>query len=245
MSEKFNLKWNDFQTNVSKSFGLFRNEEYLHDVTLVTDDFNQVKAHKLVLSACSDYFKKLLLTINQAQPHICLDGVNSVDLKNVLDYVYEGEVKIHQEDLDRFLILAQKLQLQGLIGATEDEEDKPEKLSSNIDHDVIEDETGNYKTDIETPGVRKNRVYNKGGIVAIPSDDQDQKQMIDENIIINEDGSVSCKICGKKSNEKQKMHYLRQHMETHIEGKSFSCPVCQKSFRSKNSLSNHKSLNHR
>ena len=50
MSEKFCLKWNDFHSNVSKSFGLFRNEEYLHDVTLVSDDHHQVSAHKLVLS---------------------------------------------------------------------------------------------------------------------------------------------------------------------------------------------------
>ena len=57
MSEKFCMKWNDFHSNVSKSFGVFRNEEYLHDVTLVSDDQLQVSAHKLVLSASSQYFK--------------------------------------------------------------------------------------------------------------------------------------------------------------------------------------------
>ena len=55
MPEKFDLKWNDFHSNVSKSFGLFRKEDYLHDVTLVSDDYKQVTAHKLVLSACSEY----------------------------------------------------------------------------------------------------------------------------------------------------------------------------------------------
>ena len=59
MSDKFCLKWNDFNTNVSKSFGIFRNEDYLHDVTLVSDDQHQVTAHKLVLSASSDYFKNI------------------------------------------------------------------------------------------------------------------------------------------------------------------------------------------
>ena len=100
MSEKFNLKWNDFHSNVSKSFGLFRSESYLHDVTLVSDDFKQVQAHKLVLSACSEYFKNILQQTKQTQPLLCLDGVNAEDLQNVLDYVYEGEVKILQEDLD-------------------------------------------------------------------------------------------------------------------------------------------------
>ena len=59
MSEKFCLKWNDFETNVSKSFGLLRNEDYLHDVTLVCDDNKQVSAHKLMLSACSEFFKSI------------------------------------------------------------------------------------------------------------------------------------------------------------------------------------------
>ena len=115
MSEKFNLKWNDFQTNVSKSFGLFRNESYLHDVTLVSDDFKQIPAHKLVLSATSEYFKNILQETKQSQPLICLDGVNAEDLRNVLDYVYDGEVKIYQEDLDRFLSVAQRLKLEGLL----------------------------------------------------------------------------------------------------------------------------------
>ena len=59
MSEKFGLKWNDFHSNASKSFGALRSEEYLHDVTLVSDDQHQVTAHKLVLAASSDYFKNI------------------------------------------------------------------------------------------------------------------------------------------------------------------------------------------
>ena len=59
MSEKFSLKWNEFSSNASKSFGIFRNEDYLHDVTLVSDDQQQFTAHKLVLSASSEYFKNI------------------------------------------------------------------------------------------------------------------------------------------------------------------------------------------
>ena len=45
-SEKFSLKWNDFQKNVSQSFGLLRQEEDLFDVTLVSDDEMQIPAHR-------------------------------------------------------------------------------------------------------------------------------------------------------------------------------------------------------
>ena len=60
MSEKFNLKWNDFEANVSKSFSKLRNEEYLHDVTLVGDDYTQMSAHKLVFQLAVSTSKKSL-----------------------------------------------------------------------------------------------------------------------------------------------------------------------------------------
>ena len=125
MSEKFNLKWNDFQANVSKSFGLFRNESYLHDVTLVGDDYKQVSAHKLVLSASSEYFKNIFQNTGKVHqyPLICLSGITSEDLSNALDYIYNGEVKICQDELDRFLDIAQRLKLEGLMETQKNEDD--------------------------------------------------------------------------------------------------------------------------
>ena len=104
MSEKFCLKWNDFEANVSSYFGLLQNEDYLHDVTIVTDDNEQIAAHKLVLSACSEYFKNIFRKNKHSNPLLCLEGVSSNDVNNVMDYIYNGEVQIFQDDLDRFLM---------------------------------------------------------------------------------------------------------------------------------------------
>ena len=41
MSEKFNLSWKDFQSNVSESLSTLREEEDFFDVTLVSDDLQQ------------------------------------------------------------------------------------------------------------------------------------------------------------------------------------------------------------
>ena len=60
MSEKFCLKWNDFHTNVSKSFSRLRNENDFYDVTLVSDDQKQMSAHKGVVSSCSEECKNIL-----------------------------------------------------------------------------------------------------------------------------------------------------------------------------------------
>ena len=85
MSEKFCLKWNDFHANVGKTFKSLRYEDDLFDVTLVSDDDHQVSAHKLVLSACSEFFKTIFKKNKHSHPLICLEGVSSQELNNVLE----------------------------------------------------------------------------------------------------------------------------------------------------------------
>ena len=57
--ETYCLKWNSFQTNISKSIIDLRREEDFFDVTLVTDDQQFISAHKLVLSSSSELFNKV------------------------------------------------------------------------------------------------------------------------------------------------------------------------------------------
>ena len=75
----------------------------------------QIKVHKLVLSACSEYFKSIFRKNKHSHPFLCLEGLSSIDVRNVMDYIYNGEVKIFQEELDRFLNVAQRLKLEGLL----------------------------------------------------------------------------------------------------------------------------------
>ena len=114
-SEKFCLKWNDFEKNVSKSFSQLRQQSGLFDVTLVSSDQKQVSAHRLVLSACSDFFQTIFHSNIHSHPLLYLDGVDSTEISQMLDYIYQGEVQIYQEALDRFLEIAQKFQLDGLM----------------------------------------------------------------------------------------------------------------------------------
>ena len=246
MSEKFFLKWNDFHSNVSKSFGIFRNEEYLHDVTLVSDDHNKVPAHRLVLSACSAYFRDIFKNNNHAHPLLCLDLISSEDLKNVMDYIYNGEVQIYQENLDKFLAVAQRLKLEGLVGDNNTMEEldnqyvpKEEFVQSIINEEQFVVETEETLKSVNKAPKKKQEKY--VGTVAI-----------EDNIFINEqiyqylegcsDGGYKCKLCGKTM---AKRDHLLNHIETHMEGVSYNCSICQKSFRSRNSLSKHKSVYHK
>jgi len=247
MAEKFCLKWNDFHSNVSKSFGLLRNEEYLHDVTLVGDDHKQISAHKLILSASSDYFKEIFKNNKHSHPLICLDGITNQDLGNVLDYIYNGEVQIYQDDLDRFLTVAQRLRLQGLLSNDSNDERKEETYTEE-NHKVKKEEISQPKSSTfrERQRPRKEPTENnKDSIVAVSVNQEELENVnekLDEHIEKCEDGSYRCKLCGKTCGL---MWTMRYHIETHMEGLSFNCPICQKSFRSRNSLAKHKSVYHK
>ena len=103
MDKKFNLKWEDFQPHITNSYTLLRNDSKFCDVTLVSDDQKQISAHKVVLSACSEYFDNILSNNNHKHPLLCLDGVTNEDLRNIVDYIYCGEIEIHKRKLKDFL----------------------------------------------------------------------------------------------------------------------------------------------
>ena len=75
MADNVSLKWDDFNRSVTKSFGSLRNEKDFFDVTLVTDDEVQVSAHKLILSACSPFFKNILRKNHHTQRRFSQGGV--------------------------------------------------------------------------------------------------------------------------------------------------------------------------
>ena len=140
--EKLCLKWNDFQKNLPTSFGELRGDSDFTDVTLVCEE-QSIKAHKVILSASSPFFKKLLKTHSHPQPLIYMRGIRSSELCAIIDFIYLGEARIFQEQLETFLALAEELELNGLEESFEDggaEEQRHEQvkrsslsLSSNLD----------------------------------------------------------------------------------------------------------------
>ena len=68
-------------------------------------------------------------------------------------------------------------------------------------------------------------------------------EKIAEYLVRAEDGTYSCGVCGKAGDNKRQN--MRNHVETHIEGLSFPCQSCDKTFRSRHALACHKSSYHR
>jgi len=113
-SEKYCLKWNDFTSNLSSAFSELRDDEDFFDVTLLTEE-SEIRCHKLILGACSPHFRQIIKRLTAVQnPAIYLRGVRHEDIKNILEFMYLGEVNVAQEDLDSFLSVAQDLCIKGL-----------------------------------------------------------------------------------------------------------------------------------
>ena len=112
-SEKFCLRWNDFESQLSGSFKEIRESKDFFDVTLVSDE-RQVEAHKVIISACSPFFRDILRRNPHQHPLLYLKGVKHRELESVLDFIYHGEVNVAQNDLNSFLAVAEELQIKGL-----------------------------------------------------------------------------------------------------------------------------------
>jgi len=112
-SEKFCLRWNDFETNISSAFKELREEKDFFDITLACDD-SQIQAHKVILSACSPFFRNVLRRNPHQHPLLYLKGVKYQDMISVLNFMYNGEVNVAQEELNSFLSVAEDLRVRGL-----------------------------------------------------------------------------------------------------------------------------------
>jgi len=244
MAEKFCLKWNDFHSNIGKSFKSLRHEDDLFDVTLVSDDNSHVSAHKLVLSACSEYFKTIFKKNKHSHPMLCLNGVSSQDLNNILDYIYNGEIHIYQDNLNRFLDVAERFKLEGLMTGDQTLKDEdilnyPEVNSpfKSKEFESKLNQTNNLKSETNV----KTNAYNvKTREIALISGDfssiEELNQRIEEEIILEGPGLYKCARCLKTYN---KRFNLKEHIEVHFEGLSFPCQLCGKDFRSRNNLRRH------
>jgi hypothetical protein len=112
-NEKFCLQWNEFESNISTAFRELRDDKDFFDVTLACDD-DQIQAHKVILSACSPFFRNILRRNSHPNPFLYLKGIKFTDLQYVLNFMYHGEVNVGQEELNSFLAVAEDLKIKGL-----------------------------------------------------------------------------------------------------------------------------------
>ncbi|XP_031846294.1 uncharacterized protein LOC116432922 isoform X2 [Nomia melanderi] len=131
--EQFSLVWNSFPRNLSSGLYTLLNDEQLVDVTLAAEG-QILRAHKLILSVCSTYFRELFKGNSCKHPIVILKDVNYRDLSAMLHFMYQGEVNIKQEDIASFLKVAETLQIKGLTTESEELGESLSEDAEQLDH---------------------------------------------------------------------------------------------------------------
>nr|XP_012137808.1 PREDICTED: uncharacterized protein LOC100882692 isoform X3 [Megachile rotundata] len=213
--EQFSLVWNSFPRNLSSGLYTLLTDEQLVDVTLAAEG-QILRAHKLILSVCSTYFRELFKENSCKHPIVILKDVNYRDLSAMLHFMYQGEVNIKQEDIASFLKVAETLQIKGLT--TETEEKLEEALSKNAqDLDQIfsteQDSVNSAKSDLNTPSFEKTK--------QIVQNQQSQGQEI-SNSELEKDTNVSNTCCQQhctsdSNYNTQDIHMTRSNCSRDIE----------------------------
>ncbi|XP_058176650.1 longitudinals lacking protein, isoforms H/M/V [Anopheles ziemanni] len=111
--QQFSLRWNNYSTYIAGAFDSLRYEEDFVDVTLCCEG-RKIRAHKILLSACSPYFKEVFKENPCQHPVIIFKNVRYTDLMSLVEFMYQGEVSVAQEQLPSFLHTAELLSIRGL-----------------------------------------------------------------------------------------------------------------------------------
>ena len=173
-------------------------------------------------------------------------GVKFDNMLAIVDFLYRGEAKVYQDNLDSFLAIAEELQLKGLVG--EADENVGYYNVDGKSMPPIPEPFTNTSPKIprptfseSMPASRSNRVEESMSL-ALPSRfsgdlkelEERVKSMIGKSQNNLPDGHQKadvCKVCGKEG----KKQNIKDHIETnHLEGIALPCNLCNKTFRSRN-----------
>ncbi|XP_014258550.1 myeloid zinc finger 1-like isoform X2 [Cimex lectularius] len=117
-SEHYCLRWNNHQSNLLGVFSQLLEAESLVDVTLASSEGHSLRAHKVVLSACSSYFRALFLDHPARHPIVILKDVCFSELRTLVEFMYRGEVSVETCRLSALLKTAESLKVKGLAEMT-------------------------------------------------------------------------------------------------------------------------------
>eukprot|EP00092_Neocalanus_flemingeri_P038580 GFUD01042009.1.p1 GENE.GFUD01042009.1~~GFUD01042009.1.p1 ORF type:complete len:241 (-),score=48.30 GFUD01042009.1:69-791(-) len=237
--EVFNLSWNDFEKCTVNSFKDLLEEDHFVDVTLVSEDDKQIKAHKVVLSACSPVLKHILVRNPHQHPLIYLTGVKYQELKSLMNFMYLGQAEVGQEDLNVFMSAAEKFQIKGFSNGEEEKNIYDEhNFNQTNDFQQIKKENGfrnfaskeisSYESDDEP--------------MNYPVDSSQDEDIVSESQVINEvDGGYKCDRCNYVAKRKD---HLKPHVQAKHDGIQFPCDMCSYKATFSQHLNRHKRNQH-
>ena len=217
----------NFSANAGKAFSQLWERRDFSDVTLVSGDKRQVKAHRIVLSSSSNFFRDILSTnSHHPNPLLYLKDILHEHLDVLLKFIYKGEVEVKTEMLEQFLDLGRLLQVEGLV---QDQEVQDEQT-------VIKKDKKGIKKEMS---LQQNNSNPKDTSVLVNSDEDVVLQ--NQPMANHPTNLMSCNFCSDEFSERRllKVHYLNNHEIT-----SYQCDRCKYKASLHKNLNLHKQTKH-
>ena len=122
--EKYNITWHSYENHWRDTLKEMMTSEEFADVTLVTDDKKQFRAHRNILSACSPVFKNILqIDKNSPSSVIYLRGIQYSEIESIMQFIYLGEARFYEERMNEFILVSKSLEIRELATDIELNED--------------------------------------------------------------------------------------------------------------------------
>ena len=112
--QKLNLSCSNFEGGVLRTFQDLLDEPEFTDVTLVSQDEEQIKVHKVILCSGSAFFRRIIRKNPHQHPLLILNQVEMKTLKLIINFIYLGQTEVENSELETFLIAAKDLEIKGL-----------------------------------------------------------------------------------------------------------------------------------
>ena len=173
-------------------------------------------------------------------------NVKFVDLEAIIDFLYCGETNVFQENLDSFLALAEDLQLKGLMGGQANSHQQMKGMSS-APKDIKREQQLLQSTHFAKESYLPREKDFAGAIATTTNTSLHELESTVKSMMTKTDRKVvsgwiySCNVCGKEGLSMNVQHHIESN---HVEGINLPCSLCDKTYRSRSSLQNHKRDGH-
>ena len=210
---------------------------------------------KVILAMESPFFRKVLFPNKHGHPLIHMRGLSSLHLEAILDFLYRGETTVSRKNLDSFLVVAEQLQLNGLIAEEAEREAELKEVAAH--EEIFERNLDEITTEMfDRKPIETTRQFSaeanfkssfsadsKGLSEMVKSMMEKSGKMISRNIRgkLREEKANVCNVCGKEG----PYTTITDHIEAnHIEGICLPCNFCDTTCTSRLSLRWHKRKYH-
>ena len=230
--EKYTLQWHSYSDHLRGALSQMMISSEFSDVTLVTDDKQQIKAHRNILSAASPVFKSIFqMDSNNANQVIFLMGIQHSEMESIMQFIYLGEARFNEERMSEFLTLSKNLEIKelstGIKLNDQLETNENSVAGENMDISGASHEDGaNVEAQAKTESITADNSANR---------------RVRRTEVVSGDAKFQCQDCERSFSGKSGLWF---HKKSKHDGVRYDCKQCDKQFTDQSSMRRHIQYKH-